>query len=49
MGEGSNCGQVRLKDMTMDALASCARGTMWTDYEPTPMTREWLMKNGYID
>jgi len=29
-------------------LESCARGSMWTDYDPTPMTREWLEKNGYI-
>ena len=28
--------------MTQEALESCARGTMWTDYEPTPLTREWL-------
>ena len=34
--------------MTQEALESCARGTMWTDYEPTPMTREWLEENGYI-
>ena len=39
----------RTEHMTQKALASCARGTMWTDYEPTPMTREWLVKNGYID
>ncbi len=39
----------KTEGMTQKALASCARGTMWTDYEPTPMTREWLMKNGYID
>ena len=35
--------------MTQNALESCARGTMWTDYDPTPMTREWLVKNGYLD
>ena len=35
--------------MTMKALQSCARGQMWTDYEPTPMTGEWLRKNGYLD
>ena len=35
--------------MTAAALESCARGTMWTDYEPTPMTREWLQENGFID
>ena len=34
--------------MTAKALESCAAGTMWTDYEPTPMTREWLMENGFI-
>tara|TARA_B100000900_G_scaffold379503_1_gene364454 strand:- start:21 stop:695 length:675 start_codon:yes stop_codon:yes gene_type:complete len=34
--------------MTQEALESCARGTMWTDYEPTPMTREWLVENGYL-
>ena len=34
--------------MTMKALQSCAAGTMWTDSEPTPMTREWLVENGYI-
>ena len=38
----------RTEGMTMKALQSCARGTMWTDYEPTPMTREWLEENGYI-
>lgn len=36
------------ENMTMEALESCARGTMWSDYEPTPMTREWLEENGYI-
>ena len=38
----------RTEGMTLEALQSCARGTMWSDYEPTPMTREWLVKNGYI-
>jgi len=32
----------------MEALESCARGTMWTDYEPTPLTRKWLIENKYI-
>ena len=36
-------------NMTMEALQSCARGTMWTDYEPTPLTRQWLEENGYIN
>ena len=34
--------------MTQEALESCARGTMWTDYDPTPMTEEWLRENNYI-
>ena len=38
----------KTEGMTMQALQSCARGTMWTDYEPTPMTREWLEEEGYI-
>ena len=38
----------KTQGMTMKALQSCAAGTMWTDYEPTPMTREWLVENGYI-
>ena len=38
----------RTEKMTMEALQSCARGTMWSDYEPTPMTREWLVENGYL-
>ena len=38
----------KTEGMTQKALASCARGTMWTDYEPTPLTREYLVKEGYI-
>ena len=38
----------RTEGMTMKALQSCANKSMWTDYEPTPMTGEWLRKNGYI-
>ena len=38
----------RTEGMTMKALQSCAAGTMWTDYELTPLTRKWLKENGYI-
>jgi len=38
----------RTENMTMEALKSCARGTMWTDYEPTPLTRKWLIENGHL-
>ena len=38
----------RTESMTMKALESCAAGTMWTDYEPTPLTREWLIENGHL-
>jgi len=39
----------RTEGMTMKALQSCAAGTMWTDYELTPLTRKWLTEEGYID
>ena len=35
-------------NMTEEALKSCARGTMWTDYEPTPLTKKWLKEEGFI-
>ena len=38
----------RTENMTMKALQACARGSMWTEYEPTPLTRQWLTENGYI-
>ena len=38
----------KTEGMTMKALESCAAGTMWTDYEPTPLTRQWLVENGYL-
>ena len=34
--------------MTMKALKACADGKMWEVYDPTPMTREWLVENGYL-
>ena len=39
----------RTENVTMNALKSCARGTMWTDYQPTPLTRKWLVENNYIN
>ena len=38
----------RTEGMTMKALQSCAAGTMWTDYDPTPLTRQWLIENGHL-
>ena len=35
--------------MTAQALRVCASNQpMWEAYEPTPMTREWLVNNGFI-
>ena len=34
--------------MSVDGLCECANGSMWTVYEPTPKTREWLTDKGYI-
>ena len=38
----------KTEGMTMKALQACAAGEMWKVYEPTPMTREWLVEKGYI-
>ena len=38
----------KTEGMTQKALESCARKTMWTDYEPTPLTRQWLLENNFI-
>ena len=38
------------ENMTLDALAACASDTpMWEIYDPTPLTRKWLKRNGYIN
>ena len=34
--------------MTQEALEACAAGEMWNVYDPTPLTRLWLVENGYI-
>ncbi len=38
----------RTSGMTLEALQACAEGEMWKTYDPTPMTREWLVNQGYI-
>ena len=38
----------KTEGMTEKALASCAAGLMWTDYEPTPLTKKYLIDEGYI-
>ena len=38
----------RTEGMTQDALAACATGKMWEVYEPTPLTRKYLVDEGYI-
>ena len=35
--------------MTMKALQACALGEMWKVYEPTPLTRKYLVEEGYLD
>ena len=39
----------KTEGMTMKALDSCAAGTMWSDYKPTPLTEKWLRDKGYIN
>ena len=38
----------RTEDMTMKALQACAAGEMWKVYEPTPLTRKWLVEEGFM-
>ena len=38
----------KTEGMTLKALQACAAGNMWEVYDPTPMTREWLVENGYL-
>ena len=38
----------KTEGMTMKALQACANGNMWEVYEPTPLTRQWLKKEGYV-
>ena len=38
----------RTEGMTMDALKACAAGEMWKVYPPTPLTKQYLIDEGYI-
>ena len=38
----------KTEGMTMKALAACATGKMWKVYEPTPLTRKYLVEEGYL-
>jgi hypothetical protein len=38
----------KAEGMTADALNACAAGQMWMEYEPTPLTRKYLVEQGYI-
>ena len=38
----------KTEGMTQKALNFCARGQMWNEYNPTPLTKKWLEENGYI-
>ena len=39
----------KTEHMTMNALNACAAGQMWTEYDPTPLTRKYLVENGYLN
>lgn len=39
----------RTESVTAKALEACATGKMWELYDPTPLTRQWLVENGYIN
>ena len=38
----------KTEGMTMNALEACASGPMWEVYEPTPLTKEYLVNEGFI-
>ena len=38
----------KTEGMTQDALEACATGRMWEIYKPTPLTRQYLEDNGFI-
>ena len=38
----------KTEGMTMHALEACANGPMWEVYEPTPLTKEYLVNEGFI-
>ena len=39
----------KTEGMTKDALAACATGKMWEIYEPTPLTKKYLVEEGFIE
>ena len=38
----------KTEGMTANALNACASGKMWEEYEPTPLTRKYLIEEGFI-
>ena len=38
----------KTEGMTMKALDACASGKMWEVYEPTPLTKKFLVEEGFI-
>ena len=36
-------------DLTLQALKVCRDGVMWETYEPTPLTRQFLLEEGFIE
>ena len=35
-------------NLTLETLELCAAGPLWETVEPTPLTMEWLVKEGYL-
>jgi hypothetical protein len=38
----------KTEGMTANALNACAAGEMWNEYEPTPLTKKYLIDHGFI-
>ena len=39
----------KTEGMTLAALKACNTGAMWEVFEPTPLTREYLIEEGYMN
>ena len=37
------------KGMTINALKACKTGAMWDIYEPTPLTKKYLVDYGFLE
>ena len=49
LGEGKPTWAGKTEGMTLLQHFACNTGAMWEIYPPTPLTREYLIKEGYMN